>query len=515
MLAIEVEFLTGRYVAAQHDDRDAAEWPPHPARLFSALVAEWGAAPEPAEAEATLLRELEKLGPPLLVAEEAQHRGTVTHYVPVNDTSLVGSKLWSRWEKAEQAHATLAEPGATARVRAKASRDLAKAKDVTSLITGTPTGQTAELLPEHRPKQARTFPSVTLTPGPDGRCTVTFQWPDAHLAGAERLALDGLLSRVTRLGHTSSLVTCRALATDGTEPSYRPAARMLATHRLRTVSEGQFEALVGEHHRHRGSSPRSLPSTITPYTIERLGAQKPPSAATSGTWVTYEAAPRLSGRALANLTGAVRAAIESSVSAEDSAAVHEVLVVGLPNVGHPHATGDLLGVAALIPRDSSRADRDAALRGIGRGLGDVAAVPVGATCVEVTRRTAPDLATLTRERWSGPATTWFTATPLVVAGHPARRLSNAGFNAWTAGWIAESCHRAGLPTPVDVAVSLDPLLAGARPVRAYPRVAHEGRVRRLVHARIAFPSPVLGPVLVGGGRHAGFGLLFPGKDDRA
>lgn len=39
MLAIEVEYLIGRVVAARHDDRKSVEWPPHPARLFSALVA--------------------------------------------------------------------------------------------------------------------------------------------------------------------------------------------------------------------------------------------------------------------------------------------------------------------------------------------------------------------------------------------------------------------------------------------------------------------------------------------
>lgn len=39
MLAIEVELLAGRYSASAHNDRGRAEWPPHPARFFSALVA--------------------------------------------------------------------------------------------------------------------------------------------------------------------------------------------------------------------------------------------------------------------------------------------------------------------------------------------------------------------------------------------------------------------------------------------------------------------------------------------
>ena len=53
MLAIEVEYLMGRAVASSHSERDAVEWPPHPQRLFSAMVAahfelECGAAGEAA-----------------------------------------------------------------------------------------------------------------------------------------------------------------------------------------------------------------------------------------------------------------------------------------------------------------------------------------------------------------------------------------------------------------------------------------------------------------------------------
>ncbi len=48
MLALEVEYLTGRSVASMPNDRDQAEWPPHPGRLFMALVAQrtWSATPE-------------------------------------------------------------------------------------------------------------------------------------------------------------------------------------------------------------------------------------------------------------------------------------------------------------------------------------------------------------------------------------------------------------------------------------------------------------------------------------
>ena len=86
MLVLRIVYLTGRAVATEYNDRDEPEWPPHPARLFSALVAEHAEAPDPAEREALLW--LEKAAPPSIAATPASVRRTVTHYVPVNDAQV-------------------------------------------------------------------------------------------------------------------------------------------------------------------------------------------------------------------------------------------------------------------------------------------------------------------------------------------------------------------------------------------------------------------------------------------
>ena len=59
--AITVELLTGRYDAADVQDRERAEWPPHPARLFCALVAA-----ARSEEERSALRWLEDQPAPLV-----------------------------------------------------------------------------------------------------------------------------------------------------------------------------------------------------------------------------------------------------------------------------------------------------------------------------------------------------------------------------------------------------------------------------------------------------------------
>src|SRR4051812_34747735 len=95
MLTIEVELLAGRYAATAHNDRGRAEWPPHPARFFSALVAALHDG-EPVDAlEREALLWLEQQPPPSLVAdlsvgEDLGRRRVLDVFVPVNDISLVG-----------------------------------------------------------------------------------------------------------------------------------------------------------------------------------------------------------------------------------------------------------------------------------------------------------------------------------------------------------------------------------------------------------------------------------------
>src|SRR5258708_33918376 len=83
MLAFEVEYLLGRVFAGDFSDRAASEWPPHPARLFSALVAahfETGATHEGRAA----LDWLVKQSPPALRAGVAGEPNWCTPFVPGN-----------------------------------------------------------------------------------------------------------------------------------------------------------------------------------------------------------------------------------------------------------------------------------------------------------------------------------------------------------------------------------------------------------------------------------------------
>ena len=214
-IGIEVNFLTGRFVATCHNDRRQPEWPPHLARLFSALIAAWADADEPDAAERAALEWLESQVPPDIAASEAVPRKVVSHFVPVNDASVVSRSWYERRadnvaELADQLHAELAASGGerTKKV-AQLELKLTKARAVDGQVgragNTNPTSAVA-MLPEQRGKQGRFFPSLT----PD-EPRVSFLWDvPAPIEVAE--ALDRLLRRVTRLGHPSSLVSCRLIA---------------------------------------------------------------------------------------------------------------------------------------------------------------------------------------------------------------------------------------------------------------------------------------------------------------
>ena len=88
-----MNFLTGRYVATAYNNRRAGEWPPHPARLFSAMVDAWADRDERELQESRILEWLEEQGPPAIAAGEAEHRRVVSHFVPVNDATIVGTRF--------------------------------------------------------------------------------------------------------------------------------------------------------------------------------------------------------------------------------------------------------------------------------------------------------------------------------------------------------------------------------------------------------------------------------------
>lgn len=519
MIAIEVTLLTGRYVATAHHDRHEHEWPPHPARLFSALVATWADANVPDAAEREVLELLETLGAPTISAslpDAVSVRKPVSHFVPVNDAAVATGTATAARVLPEEVL-----PPSTYAWHKKPAGRFQRGRERGDWITG-------------RGKQERQFPSVT-PPSP----SVTFIWdtnPDPQALGR----LDDLLARVTRIGHSSSLVSCR-LVDEVPSPTMRPGAGEIV---LRCTRRGQLAALEAAHRRHEGVRPRALPFVGVRYSDQvevddsSSMAVRPDNA---GALVVFEVPidqRRFPTTRTVELAEALRSAIfhHADDPPPEGLSGHvpdgrpsrhpHVAFLALPNVGHDYADGRIMGLAAMLPASLPEAAVNAAYRAIGiweqAEPRDRCRLTLdGGQVIDLRRRQPPfELSTLRAGTWSRPSSEWTSATPIALPRNPGRLTSGssaARAKAWAAAeeQVRQSCVHVGLPEPAAVAVSLDPLVPGVRPAARYPAFVQgtrrgDGIRRRLVHAAVRFDEDIRGPLVLGTGRFLGLGLMRPG-----
>lgn len=546
MLAIEVAFLTGRYVATAYNTRTESEWPPHPARLFSALVATHFEAEETPERarERAVLEWLEGQGAPGILASEAASREVVTVFVPVNDVALTdvdeeatrldeAREALARAEASDDAGAVRTARGAATKSEAALKRAITRATSVPAKPPQSKYGQ--RVLPEFRLRQPRTFPSVTPH---DPR--VTYLWREASPNDEQRDSLDRLLQRVVRLGHSSSLVSVRLKADPGSA-NWQPALEGELT--LRVVEPGQLASLEQAFEHHRELEPRVMPSTPQPYTqaVPRMATEPVAESTFSSDWLVLR---RVSGVSLpmtatAGVARAVRKTLLSfadepipeglsghAADGRPSERAH-LAIVPLPFVGHQHASGAILGVALVLPRASDDEGRRAVFIAVDRWERAHRREDEDTPVVQLNLGAAGGLfldrvewgsvqSSLRAAAWCGPASVWYSATPMALDRNPGdlrsrdpRRLTEAIGDAVEI--VCTACERIGLPRPKHVEVLPAAPWAGAAKAQHYPPYPGDvGRTQRvLTHVRLEFQPGVRGPILLGAGRFFGLGLFRP------
>ena len=546
--AIEVHFLTGRYVATSHNDRRAGEWPPHPARLFSAMVAAWAEPKEPDPDERKALEWLEGLGAPAIAASDAVPRRTVSHFVPVNDASVISRSLQERraaevYELSDRVHEALVlSRGEVTPAVERLQKRMASKRNVTNAADRagkTPPGTAVAMLPEGRGKQERAFPSVV----PD-EPRVTFIWSDCT-ADAQASALDRLLERVTRLGHSSSLVSCRVVPIPP-DPTLVVTADGRGT-LLRTVRPGQLAELEHRFAHHQGYLPRALPYTAERYqAVHETPAETLLRPDTVGEWIVFELAhdcrsfPVTRGVELASaMRVAILAHAEEPIPEEISGHRRDgrpslsphVATVPIPHVASAHADGRMLGIALSVPDSMDGMSRTALHRAIGlwerTALGDQGhrqgdlTLPMGSRGHIRLRRIVgiSELVSLRPAVWKKPSRRWLSATPVALPRHPGS-LTQGSHAVRARAWsraeasVRLACGYVGLPDPSEVRLSLDPWMSGARRVADFPpfrQAARKGQPvrRQLVHVSLTFGDRVCGPFMLGAGRFFGLGLMRP------
>jgi CRISPR-associated protein Csb2 len=460
MLAIEVEYLLGRAVATDASRRDLAEWPPHPSRLFSALVDALGDIAYSMEHAAceSALRWLEALPPPEIAASVAvSRRSIVKHFVPINDESIKG-------------------------------------------------GSSAPLV-ERRDRQERYFPAVV----PEDPC-VTFAWPQADVSEDRWRSLSALTERVPYLGHSSSIVrvTCRRQAPPRTLVPAISGERL-----LRVPGPGRLDRLVAVHSVRRSNTlvqppkGREIPYgpvqpdvAMGPHGFARIVRLEGARFGVAETaWVTS----RFRGALLSHLGTSTSEILTGHTADGGRATRPHIAITPLANVDGEHADGGIKGLALAIPRDAEDED----VLALDQAMSRLLELHFGARGTITVRPADGDQrASLRIERYHGPAKLWASVTPVALGRHPKPSKGLTEQNV-----LLKDIAAIDLPPPVDVVLQNVSFVGGAPPARQFKRGeirSIQGRVLR--HVMLRFAEAVKGPLLIGAGRHMGFGLLLPRED---
>lgn len=535
-LTISMTFPVGKYVAAAWDDKELAEWPPHPARFCLGLI-------------------------------DALHRGgNLPHW-----------RNAFEWLCSRGAPDIIVIP----------SDDLISIRSMKGYYVPSNTGQelsgqkdkVKKLVKLHYPA-ARAFPTVFLDPD---QPSIHFHWSNPAIPEKHRKPLGELLSALPRFGHSSSLVI--ATFSENCPPEGEGWKILRASEAVQTTTprhsvrvpfpglldaaEKAFDAggrrkemddLIERSSQvnNAGNLPKPAasprPRHDPPHEWRGYSAEVTTETA-SGPWrdeilvLSQTSGTRLSLVSTLQLTETFHKALIDrwnrehdltdlpswisghvpSKSGERTTSTKDchISIFPLPYVGAKHADGHILGIGIALPKPESigipRSELVAIWRKTLRTMleddGTLELSPKDHSWkirLEAETSPKPRLA-LQASRWLEPSETWNTVTPIVLDRHPKPHFRKDP-EAWRRSCqeiIALACENLGLPAPIAINPSPYSVLKGAPPAPAMPAPrAGDGRPSRFhVHASITFPEKIAGPLLLGAGRYRGYGLCLPDTSD--
>jgi CRISPR-associated protein Csb2 len=468
-LVLEIEHLLGVAFAARNQASDVPDWPPQPDRVFSALVASWGARGERIE-ERQALEWLQTQPPPEVVASAGRPRTAPTVFVPPNDpqTGRVGDR---------------------------------------------------RVLPAFRSRQPRRFPAYR----PDDPI-VRVCWPDA-VAGASIIsALSALAADTSYLGHSASLVRCCFRTEPNPGKGEKPKRRIYPGR----LAELEREYMAGRRPNLGHSVPVTIreqcPSAQSVFSerwlvLEHVGGAMPDLRASALVARALHKAV-MAGYERSGLAGAIPAVVSGHQA--DGAPLSEPHLgfTPLAFLGSRYADGTVFGFALISPRSNNLAADTAfqhALKAIMPWNDETSRRELTLerddfnlvfTLLGETPRRSLDPAPYLRA-----AHTWATCTPVVLDRH-LKKTANEARQVEIEKLLRQACANIGLPEPERVVADKHSAVGGApsaNPSGHSPRwtrwsLPRSLASRQLTHAILQFDSAVPGPIILGAGRFVGLGL---------
>jgi CRISPR-associated protein Csb2 len=553
-LTISLRFTTGRCVATSVSSRDEPEWPPHPGRVFMAMAAAFFES-EGTEQEKNVEREAlnwmaaQSIAPGIR-AVEASARSVLICYVPVNDNPTPNKAMLQSAPGMPRSRQPRVFPTVV-------PEWLDDSLPHVQLIWEC--GEVPQNLFEAIDRICRNIIRVGHS------SSLVMAWADRHINEDS-----GTLQHWVPASGTSSL-SCR-IATAGELDRLESACRaaqiekfaqlttriLESTGREKSAAKAEFEARFGEAFRQSLRPPEPLSPTISSWQGYNQRALPNASPVENGYFdrelliFEFLEGPVLNIERALNLTRALRDAAMSacpiqpppswlSGHQEDGkpATSPHAAFACLPFSGAKWADGHIMGLAMALPKGISPEERGQCLGPlmVNQKTGDVQDLNF-----RLWGKDLPDLVlrlctqpspptTLNNETWTKPSKVWASVTPVVLDKFPKQSLTQ-NRNLWQAEvcqMIELSCERAGLPVPVRVGINTTAWHRGIPRATAKTRRSGFGQKvtaplgdgfpsmcsrkdlppKPQIHVSLEFTEPVAGPVLIGSGRFAGYGLCLP------
>ncbi len=450
-----MEFLLGRSFSASSTRRNETEWPPHPSRLFSAMVAACNECELGSEARSALIW-LEALEPPKIWATDidntASMRNMLTYFVSINDVPLD---------------------------------------------------------PERRKRQPRSFPSMA----PESS-KVWYIWKYTGEATAISEKLQLIAENVTYLGSSMSPVRVR-ISDRYPSPTIEPSSK--GNLYLRVPSLGRLQHLEDVYNKRKNNTyiqPRlgrvvSYSQPMREKEHEISGGMK---ALSFFSLVSGNIQPEEMGLLSETLRKAIISIYPDPVPSiitghnPDGFPVNNphMSITPILDTGRRYSDGHIMGIAVWVPEFMQDfiiyelAATCTRIQELTMGMRGV----IGLKTVRPSDEEYMPLA-LRRSTYSRSSRIWATVTPAIFGKHPKISTENEPDKV-----IYEMFNINGLPGPIEIRLGNSPLFRGSpNPKKMYIPSKFLGRF--VSHVLVRFQEPVRGPVIIGSGRYLGYGLMVP------
>ncbi|GIK80797.1 MAG: hypothetical protein BroJett024_19020 [Alphaproteobacteria bacterium] len=480
-LVLEVEHLLGVAFAARSPASTLPDWPPQADRIFSGLVAAWGARGA-RDDERRALEWLETQPAPEVSASDGFARTAATAFVPPNDpqTGRVGNR---------------------------------------------------SVMPAFRRKQPRRFPAFRPHDP-----VVRLVWRDVEADEDTLAALNALAADTPYVGHSASLARCR-FRSDGTPEETTPASRRIYGGRL---AELEHAYRNGRRPAPGASVPRKPVAEPAPprsgfasrwLVLEDVGGTMPDLR---GAALVAKVLRNtlMSGYKRIGRQTAIPVAVSGHAPDGAPAVDSHLAIAPLAFLAMPYADGRVLGFALIPPGEGELLD-DAAFQQAVKAVAPWnpeegrRELQLSGDGVKLTLAISGEAGrqSLDPGPYVATARTWATCTPIVLDRY-LKETGNEARDCEVRELVARACRHIGLPEPARIAAHADAteepaIVAGkhsaivgapsAYPSRRSPRwtawrLPKNLANRQLTHAVVHFEQPVRGPVILGAGRFVGLGL---------